>query len=171
LLEQERQQLETEIEQHISDRSQELEQERSGLSGTVQEVRQDQDRVVVAADAFSYASEQGGLSSDSSAIANSLAQSVVATSQAEEQIRSRNPITRFFVGGDDNAARQIEREIEQNRLQIQQLQGTIDSCNCTNTTKDLLRQQLSVMDQEQDRLHNLAQQELSDQGIIGWIWK
>ena len=100
-----------------------------------------------------------------------LEDSVNATTQAEIQIKDRNQVVRFFTGGDDVAARQIERELDQNQDRIQEMQQLIDQCNCSPEVKDVLHDQIKEMEQEQDRLSDLAQQELEDKGLIGWIWK
>ena len=100
-----------------------------------------------------------------------LEDSINATTQAEIHIKDRNQIVRFFTGGDAVAARQIQREIDQNQDRIQEMQQLIDQCNCSQEVKDVLRDQIREMEQEQDRQRDLAQQELEDKGIIGWIWK
>jgi len=106
-----------------------------------------------------------------SGIKSGLEDSINATTQAEIHIKDRNRVVRFFTGGDDVAARQIERELDQNQDRIQEMQQLIDQCNCSTEVKDVLHDQIREMEQEQDRLRDLAQQELEDTGLIGWIWK
>jgi hypothetical protein len=100
-----------------------------------------------------------------------LEDSLNATTLAEVRIKDRNQVIRFFTGGDDAAARQIEREIDRNQDRIQEMQQLIDQCNCSQELKDVLHDQIREMEQEQDRLRDLAQNELEDKGLIGWIWK
>ena len=51
------------------------------------------------------------------------------------------------------------------------MQQLIDQCNCSQEIRGFLRDQIREREQEQDRLMDLALQELNDKGLVGWIWK
>jgi hypothetical protein len=100
-----------------------------------------------------------------------LRESLNTTTQAEVRIKERNQVVRFFVGGDESAARQLLRELEQNLDRVREMQQLIDQCNCSQDVQNMLREQLREMEQEQDRLQTLAQEEINDTGFLGVLWK
>jgi uncharacterized protein with PIN domain len=98
--------------------------------------------------------------------------SIKITTQAESRIRSRNPVVKVLMGGDDQAARQLEQEMNLTRERIAELRSFVDSCTtCSEQVKEVLQERIQEMEQEQERLREVASQELNNQGIIGWIWK
>ncbi|MDN7025149.1 hypothetical protein FGU65_09645 [Methanoculleus sp. FWC-SCC1] len=113
----------------------------------------------------------GGIGPQVSAIARSLNDSVNATEQAEERIRSRNSIMRMLFGGDDEAAGLIRQHIERNREMIRVLSSISENGTCDDATRVMLQEQIQSLEQEQQRLAGLAGQEFSARGLFGWLWK
>lgn len=162
----------TKIKIKIDERERELEQETEQLRIEEREIVQNQNSVRMGAEAFIIADDEtGGLGENVSQIAREFNNSVEVTIQAEERIRSRSAVVRVFIGGDEVAAREIEREVIQNENRIRELEQIIQQCACDEEVKLLLQEQLLMMEQEQERLRNLADDELEDKGIVGWIWK
>jgi predicted ribosome quality control (RQC) complex YloA/Tae2 family protein len=162
----------TKIKIKIDERKRELEQETEQLRIEEREIVQNQNSVRMGAEAFIIADDEtGGLGENVSQIAREFNNSVEVTIQAEERIRSRSGVVRVFIGGDEVAAREIEREVIQNENRIRELEQIIQQCACDEEIKLLLQEQLQMMEQEQERLRNLADDELEDKGIVGWIWK
>jgi hypothetical protein len=162
----------TKIKIKIDERERELEQETEQLRIEEREIVQNQNSVRMGAEAFIIADDEtGGLGENVSQIAREFNNSVEVTIQAEERIRSRSGVVRVFIGGDEVAAREIEREVIQNENRIRELEQIIQQCACDEEVKLLLQEQLQMMEQEQERLRNLADDELEDKGIVGWIWK
>jgi hypothetical protein len=113
----------------------------------------------------------GGIGPQISAIARNLNDSVNATQQIEEQIRSRNSIMRTLFGGDDETAGLIQQQIERNREQIRAISCLAENATCDNETRTMLQEQVQSLEQEQQRLADLADLELRDRGFFGWLWK
>ncbi|MBN2733808.1 MAG: hypothetical protein JXQ82_02990 [Methanomicrobiaceae archaeon] len=112
----------------------------------------------------------GGIGEQISAVAKEFNNSVMSQYNAEEKIQSRNAISRFFFGGDSNAAKDIQAHIEQNRQRIENLNTLMNQCDCDEELKAMIREQIQVLEQEQNRLSELSQTELGDKGLLGGIF-
>jgi hypothetical protein len=97
--------------------------------------------------------------------------SVQATIRAEEKIQTKSGFARFFSGGDEKSAAEIEAQVTQNRERIQELTQLRDQCQCDEEVKAMMQEQIRNMEQEQTRLQELAQKEKKSKGLFGWIWK
>lgn len=163
-----------ELGQMIQQRQQEMNQEIQSLgAGTVNaQVYQNQNKVRLAVHAmFAMENLTGGIGQNVSKIANEFNNSVNKTIQAEEKIRSRDMFTRFFFGGDEVAAGELERELAQNQVRIAELNRLREQCECVEEVKNILQEQIQNLEQEQNRLQQLAQEEKSNKGLFGWLWK
>lgn len=118
---------------------------------------------------LAYGNVSGGIGSQISEIASGFNNSVNAAYRAEEKIRNRNQLVRFLFGGDKTAAEAINRQVEENRERIEQLEGEISSCNCSEDTKTMLSQQVRILKEENFRLNATVGQEMSDKGLFGFI--
>jgi hypothetical protein len=133
---------------------------------------QNQNRVRVAVQALLAAENlTGGIGRQVSDMARQFNNSVQATIQAEEKIQARDWFSRFFFGGDENAAAEIEAELERNRDRLQNMTRLLDGCSCDQQVKAMLQEQVQNLQQEQTRLQELAQQEKQSKGLFGWLWK
>jgi len=113
----------------------------------------------------------GGIGQNVSAIAREFNNSIQATINAEIRIQERSQIVKFFIGGDEQAAAEIENQTVQNQLRIQELTQLKEQCNCSVEVQNMLQEQIQLMEQEQTRLQELAQTEKQNKGIFGWLWK
>jgi len=137
-------------------------------NATVQ--NQVQNRVQLAVHALLAAENRtGGIGMNVSAIAREVNNSVQTTTRAEEQIQARNGLIRFFFGGDQDAARLIREEAQQNLERAAELRLTIGNCTCDDETQAMLQEQVRTIEQEQERLMTLANEELQNRGLLGWI--
>ena len=136
-------------------------------------MRNNQKVYLVGVDAFQYVTELDTSSHDNlTRIEMELKNSLAATAQAEMQIRSRDAVTRFFMGGDETAAHELEQHLDANDVRINELEQLIGKCTtCNEQVKQQLKDMIQEMDQEQERLRELSRLELQDRGILGWIWK
>jgi len=163
---------ENELEDHILKQEIEIESEleREGIDDAV---RNNQKVYLVGVDAFQYVTELNSTYDDDlTGIETELGNSLAVTTRAEMQIRSRDAVTRFFMGGDETAAHQLEQHIDANEVRINELEQLIGKCTtCNEQVREQLRDLIQEMDQEQDRLRELSRLELQDRGILGWIWK
>lgn len=154
----------------IQEKQQEMNQEVQSFGEKQQKVYQNQNEVRLAVHSLLAMEDLvGGIGPQVSQIAKDFDNSVQATIQAEERIQNRNMIVRFFAGGDQEAAGEIEREVNQNKLRVQQLKQLREQCDCDEEIKNMFQEQVQNMEQEQNRLQQLAEKEKQAKGIWGWI--
>ncbi|RZN36974.1 MAG: hypothetical protein EFT35_07190 [Methanophagales archaeon ANME-1-THS] len=162
----------SEVRVRIEQREQEMVQEMQSLGEEQQLVYQNQNQVRLAVHSLLAMEDLvGSIGPQVSQIAREFNNSVHATIRAEEQIQSRNRITRLFIGGDEDAAQEIEQQVIQNQERIRQLQQLIQACECDEEIRAMLQEQVQAMEQEQTRLQEVARQEKNQKGIFGWLWK
>lgn len=156
----------------IRERETEIEQELHIAGVKDQEIIQNQSSFLVGIQAIGEVNELVSVNTANiTRLEMELRESLNTTTQAEVRIKERNQVVRFFVGGDESAARQLLRELEQNQDRVREMQQLIDQCNCSQDVQNVLREQLREMEQEQERLLTLAQQEIDDSGLVGWMWE
>jgi len=142
------------------------------LSPAAQAAWKNQNAVRIAVHTFLYFGEiDGGIGQNVSAIAREYNNSVMTRIRAEEQIHQNAGLGRFFFGGDTEAAGTILADLNTSREQVREMRSLVENCTCDNETRALLMEQIMVMEQEQERLMTLAEGEISDKGLFGWIWK
>ena len=142
------------------------------IKSQLQEMHQNQNRVRVAVHAMLAAENlTGGIGRNVSQIAREFNNSVQSTTRAEEKIRTRSSIVKFFMGGDEEAAEDIEQEVNKNQNRLQELNQLMENCNCDPEVKATLQEQIQNVEQEQERLRQLAQEEKGNKGIFGWLFK
>lgn len=161
----------------VQQRQQEMNQEMQGMSKGEQKTYQNQNKVrltvhtLLAMENLTGGILTGGIGKNVSAIAREFNNSIQATINVENKLQTRSGLVRFFAGGDEKAAKEIEQQVIQNRLMIQQLIQNMNNCDCDEQVKTMLQEQIQIMEQEQTRLQQLAQKEKSSKGLLGWIWK
>jgi len=161
-----------ELKQMIQEKKDELKEELNQLRAQQKEIHQNQNQVRVAVHALlAMENLTGGIGKNVSAIAREFNNSVQSTIRAEEKIQNRNALVKMFIGGDEDAANEIEQEVTQNQERIQELTQLMEQCDCDEEVKAILQEQIQNMEQEQTRLQQLAQNEKQNKGIFGWIWK
>lgn len=163
-----------ELKQSIQEKNQEMNQELENLSEQEQNKYQNQNQVRLAVHALlGMENITGGIGKNVSAIAKEFNNSIQATIRAEEKIQQRNAFTKFFIGADKKAADELEKEVNQNKERIKELKRLRNECEqeCSEEIKTIMQEQIQNMEQEQNRLENLAQETKQKKGIVGWIWK
>lgn len=156
----------------IANKKQEMNQEVQGMKDKKQqEVYQNQNRVREAVHAL-LATEDltGDIGPQISEIANEFNNSVEKTIKDEEKIQGRNSIVKFFFGGDKDAAESILQETNKNKEKIQQLKKLQQECECDEEVKNIIGEQIQNIEQEQNRLGQLAQEQKSEKGLFGWLF-
>ncbi|UZE93230.1 MAG: hypothetical protein IB617_00030 [Candidatus Nealsonbacteria bacterium] len=147
-----------------------MNQEMQGLSNIQKKVYQNQNQAREAVHALLAIEDLAtGIGPQVSQIAREFNNSVQATIIAEEKIQKRNVFVRFFMGGDKNAAEDMERELNQNQQRIQELKRLREECSCGEEVKAMIQEQVQNVEQEQVRLQQLASREKSTKGVFGWI--
>jgi hypothetical protein len=142
------------------------------LAGGEGQAVQEENRVRLAVHALKSAEPLAGPQGERMvALANQFNNSVQVTTRAEEQIRNQNSVMRFLFGGNNDAAQEILAEVEQNQNRIEETNRFIQECDCDPQTKAILQEQVQNIEQEQNRLSQLAQQEQDYRGLLGWIFR
>lgn len=160
-----------ELQQMIQERNQEMVQEMQTLKPAQQKVYQNQNAVRLAVHSLLEMKDSiGGIGPQVSQIAQEFNNSLQATIRAEERIQIRNRVVRFFAGGDKNTATAIEQEVNRNRERIELLNQLMEQCECEEGIMAILQEQIRNIEQEQNRLQQLAQNEKQYRGIFGWLF-
>jgi len=160
------------IKQQLQQKQQQMNKEAEDVGGKKSEILKNQNRVRIAAQTLSQmANMMGGIGKEVSEIAKNFNNSVEATVRAEEKIQTRSGFARFFVGGDEEAAEELDQEVQQNQQRIQELKQLREQCECDEEVKEMMQEQIQQMEQEQTRLQQLAQAEKKSKGLFGWILK
>jgi len=163
----------TQLMERINDLEEEYGQEIKNYGQAKKLVFENQNRVRVAVHALLGAENlTGGIGKQVSEIAREFNNSVENTTNAEEKIHSRDWFSRFFFGGDEVAAADIEAELEQNKARLQNLTNLLEECtDCDEEVRVMLQEQIQNLNQEQERLGELAKAEKGNKGLFGWLWK
>lgn len=132
-------------------------------------VYENQNEVRAAVHAFLAMENMTGIGKNVSAIAKEFDNSIMSTIRAEERINNRSRIKRFFAGGDEEAAKEIEAETEMNKERIEEIKKLKEQAS--EDEKEVMNEQITEMEKEQTRLKELAQKEKKSKGLFGWIWK
>jgi len=161
-----------ELKQMIQERKELQQQELGEMKQQEQKVFQNQNRVRLAVHALlAMENLTGGIGQQVSAIAREFNNSAQATIRQEQRMQMRNALTRFFAGGDEAAAEEMEQEVNQNREKITSLRQLYNECDCDAEVKAMMQEQIQNMEQEQNRLNELAAKEKKSKGLFGWLWK
>ncbi|MDD1675348.1 MAG: hypothetical protein LUQ17_01520 [Methanomicrobiales archaeon] len=164
---------ENELHDLIQEREQELEREHMDLSSDDRYLQGQYSNMSAFVYVLHNESERfRGIGPQVSQYATQFNSSLQAQILAQERIQRRDSITRFFVGGDEVAAADLEREITQNQLRIQEMRLLVQQCStCTPQVVAALENQLQEMEREEMQLLQLAQREKQNKGLFGWLWK
>ncbi|HET8581011.1 MAG TPA: hypothetical protein VFL98_00895 [Candidatus Paceibacterota bacterium] len=130
---------------------------------------QHEDRIRVAVYAMLSASnllgENGGGVAE---VAEGIKETAAVAYFAEAQMAFRSKTWRFIFGGDQAAASQLASYAQQLGVQDQQLGVLLATCTgCDPGAVAILEEQLAVLEKEQQRLAQVAQDEAADGGVLG----
>ncbi len=165
-------QTKTQLQEIIQQKQQLMNQEIEGKKEKEQNVYKNQNQVRLAVHSLLAMEDLvGGIGKEVSQIARQFNNSVQATIRAEEKIQTRSGFKRFFAGGDSEAAEELEQEVNQNKQRIHELKQLHEQADCDEEVKAMMQEQIQNMEQEQDRLQELAQKEKKSKGLFGWLWK
>ena len=156
----------------IANKKQEMDQEVQGMKDEKQQkIYQNQNEVRMAVHTLLAMEDLvGGIGSQVSETAREFNNSVEKTIQAEEKIQKRNRVVEFLFGGDEEAAEDILQETNKNKERIQHLKELKKECDCDEEVENMIQEQIQKVEQEQNRLEQLAQEEKSNKGLFGWFF-
>ncbi|MBW3011947.1 hypothetical protein KY311_02080 [Candidatus Woesearchaeota archaeon] len=156
----------------IQERKREQQQEVQQIRAEKRELIQNANRVRLAVHALlAMENLTGGIGKNVSAIARDFNNSIMARMQLEEQIQNRSRFSRFFMGGDWDSAKQLQRDLNQTQLRLQRLEQLKENCTCSEDVKALMQEQIQLMHMERDRLRELSDDELGKKGMFGWLFR
>ena len=159
-----------ELQSMIKEKRDEMIGEIKSMRGNLQKAYQNQNEVRIAVHALlSMEDLIGGIGNKVSEVAKGFNNSIQQTIKAEETIRNRNRILRFFAGGDQKTAEELQNLVDQNRIRIQKLKELKGDCDCEEEARTLIQEQIQSMEQGQDRLQEMIQDEKATRGIWGWF--
>lgn len=110
----------------------------------------------------------GGIGEQVSEIAKEMNDSVATTTDIEIKIHSRGFFARLFFGGDRDAAQRISREVVSNQKRIESLITLLSQANISVDMRTALNTQITVLQDSQLRLKDLAEREQNGWGIFSW---
>jgi hypothetical protein len=87
----------------------------------------------------------------------------------EQRIEDRSAIFRFLLGGDQTAANQINDQVALNQQRIQTIQQLMQNATLQPDVQQVMQNQITTLQQEQDRLANLTTAEQNTRGLFWWI--
>jgi len=87
----------------------------------------------------------------------------------EQRIENGNSLFRFMFGGDKAAANQIDDQVALNQQRIQTLEQLMQNSTLQPDVEQAMQEQITVLQQEQDRLANLTATERNTTGLFWWI--
>ncbi len=149
-----------------------IQQKQEEVNSTMPNSTQNQKMAQVAVQTMEGTASMFGKSeANISQLSNEIKNSFEITTRAEEKIRGRSGFVKFLVGGDNEAAGLIAQEIVRNENRIRELNRLIEQSDFDPETKAILQEQVQNIEQEQLRLKLLAEEEIENKGILGWIWK
>ncbi len=153
-------------------KQQEMNQQMETLRKEKQKIYKNQNRVRLAVHSLLAMEDLvGGIGPQVREIAREFNNSIKETIQEEERIQARRGLLKFLIGGHKNAAEKLEEKVNRNQERIQRLRDLMESCDCNEEVKAMMREQIQNMEQEQDRLQEVAGNEKKNKGLFGWIWK
>jgi hypothetical protein len=162
-----------ELKARLRERIQAMEEGLDELDEDVAQRYKDQNRVRIAVHALQDMRpllEGEGIGRNVSDIARDFNSSAMNMERFEEQIHSRSRLMRFLFGGDDESAGELDGYIETNRERLTKLRGLAELVD-DEELKALLQEQIQNMEQEQNRLEELAKDEMARNGLLGWLFK
>jgi hypothetical protein len=111
----------------------------------------------------------GGIGPQVSANAREFDNSVNASQQYEDRIKNRDSFSRFFFGGDRQAAAELGNLTAQNQARISEIENLMNTTTMDADTLSQMNQQLQVLQQQLAQEQQLIAQAQQDHGLFGWF--
>ena len=159
-----------ELKSMIQEKRGEMIEEIKSMKGNLKKAYENQNEVRTAVyGLLTIGDLAGGIGKKISEVAKQFNNSIQQTIKAEETIRNRNRIVRFFAGGDQETAEELQNLVDQNRIRLQQLKELKNQADCEEEVRALMQEQIQSMEQGQTKLQEMIQNERDARGIWGWF--
>lgn len=148
--------------QQLSVQTQESEQLNQNLDDSLQKVSDQVHNLINTVGA------KGGIGQQVSDIAQNQTKIQDQIKSSVSQLASRSAVSKFFIGSDKKAVKQMEQQMEQNQLLIQQLEELKTQ---TTNTSDLtqIQQTIDLMTYQNTSLQEKINSENKVNGLFGWL--
>lgn len=158
------------LQQRISERKAELDDETSKENLAEQKTFKNQNGMKIAVHALLEARNYtGGIGEQVSQIAKEFDNSINKTIENEKKIDDRGNFTKALIGGNYRAAREIQNAVSANEARILILQNLIAGSDTSEDVKAVLNEQIQTLSEENARLNDVAGKEMGRTGLLGWI--
>jgi hypothetical protein len=160
------------LEQQANAKDQQLSQDLSRYQGQSLDQMTGAKDVNVAAFTIGQSGSVSGSGLDSksmASISNEISMTAKDSVDQQNRIDSRNPVTRFILGGDRQAASALLQDAGAYETQINALQQILSSGTVNPAMKPVLEQEIQVLQKEHDRLTSIATTESQSRGILGFL--
>jgi hypothetical protein len=157
------------LRQKVADRRHELDDEEASSTPDREDIMKNANDVRIAV--LSFLAAQNLLGANGLQIATLVAlvnQSLASTTNAEAEIHDRGALTRFFFGGDAVSADVIAQAVAANQVRIDNLKALLNQANVPLNIQTELNAQITVLEDQQTRLQDLALKEKSQWGLFSW---
>lgn len=111
---------------------------------------------------------KGGIGQQVSDIAQNQTKIQDQIKSSVSQLASRSAVSKFFIGSDKKAVKQMEQQKEQNQLLIQQLEE-LKTKTTNNNDLDQIQQTIDLMTYQNSSLQETIDSELKVNGLFGWL--
>ena len=108
----------------------------------------------------------GGIGPQVSAIAREFNNSANASQQYKNRIRDRDALSRFFFGGDRQAASELANLTAQNQARISEIENLMNTTSLDADTRTMMVEQLELLQQNVDFDQQLSAHEKQDRGYL-----
>ena len=161
-----------EVREEIKSKEENLNQTITGIDRALRETKRSQNQVSLSVLSLISMENVTSIGKNISTVAREINQSSKESFGYEERIQNRGGFRRFFMGGDNEAAQEIENRVDENKQRIENIRDMIeDNQEIGEQAKQLLKEQLENLEQEQERLRNISQSEKEDRGLFGRLFR
>ena len=111
----------------------------------------------------------GGIGPQVSAIAREFNNSANESQRYKDRIQNRDALTRFFFGGDRQAANELANLTAQDQARISEIGDLMNSTTLDADTRSQMDGQIQILQQQLAQEQQLIAQARQDRGLFGWF--
>ena len=159
-----------ELKASIKSRNERFEKEREGMEGNKALIYENQDRLRSGAQNLMIMENMLGKAgreiSDLSMSLNNLSNDSL---KYEEEFSKRGGIKKFFFGQKKDIKENFSKNIAEREDKILKLKELYNKCDCDEDVRQIFEEQITNIEDEQNRLDNYFKKETKRKGILRWL--
>lgn len=159
-----------ELKASIKSRKERFEKEREGMEGNKALIYENQDRLRSGAQNLMIMENMLGRTgreiSDLSMSLNNLSNDSL---KYEEEFSKRGGIKKFFFGQKKDIKENFSKNIAEREDKILKLKELYNKCDCDEDVRQIFEEQITNIEDEQNRLDNYFKKETKRKGILRWL--